>query len=152
MAGLAEACVRMGTLICCGSRATSVEPEGDRQRVATEHGDVVADSVVVATNTPFIDRVVMHTKQSGYRTYVLGFDVPKESVPRILLWDVGDPYYYVRLHGGKPKSPTDVLIVGGADHKVGRSRTPSAATSRLRGGYGNAIPPPERSGIDGRGK
>jgi Rieske Fe-S protein len=110
--------------IFCGTRALGVKREGDRQRVRTEQGHVDAHAVVVATNTPFIDRVVMHTKQSGYRTYVLALEVPRGSVPEVLLWDTGDPYYYVRLDGSEPQSPVELLIVGGADHKVGQEPDP----------------------------
>lgn len=131
LAGLAEACSRTGVRLFCGSRALSVEREGDRQKVRTERGAVNADAVVVATNTPFIDRVVMHTKQAGYRTYVLGFEVPQGAVPRILLWDAGDPYYYVRLDGSRPQASTDLLIVGGADHKVGQEPHPQRCYEQI---------------------
>jgi Rieske Fe-S protein len=66
----------------------------------------------------------MHTKQSGYRTYVLGLRVPKGTVPRILLWDNGDPYYYARLASLDQDANQDILIVGGADHKVGQDGHP----------------------------
>jgi nitrite reductase/ring-hydroxylating ferredoxin subunit len=66
----------------------------------------------------------MHTKQAAYRTYVIGIRVPKGSVPRILLWDTGDPYYYVRLMTPDDKSGHEILIVGGADHKVGQDEYP----------------------------
>lgn len=124
LAGLADACVRLGAQLHCDSRVLSVEGHAGQQRVKTAHGEVLADAVVVATNTPFIDRVVMHTKQSGYRTYVIGVEVPRGSVPRILLWDTGDPYYYVRLASPQPDSPSEILIVGGADHKVGQEPDP----------------------------
>jgi glycine/D-amino acid oxidase-like deaminating enzyme/nitrite reductase/ring-hydroxylating ferredoxin subunit len=124
LGALSERCVGYGARIFCGSRAIDVERRGDRQRVRTESAEVEAAAVVIATNTPFIDRVVMHTKQSGYRTYVLGLEVPKGAVPDLLLWDVGDPYYYVRLDGGNAQSTVDILIVGGADHKVGQEHHP----------------------------
>ena len=124
MAGLAQACLRLGVQIHCGSRATSVERDGDWQAVRTEGGDVRSNAVVVATNTPFIDRVVMHTKQSGYRTYVIGLEVPKGAVPKVLLWDTGDPYYYVRLDATDSHGASEILIVGGADHKVGQDLHP----------------------------
>ncbi len=31
-----------------------------------------------------------------YRTYVIGARIPKDSVPRALVWDTDDPYIYVR--------------------------------------------------------
>ena len=125
MAGLAEACERQGTTLYCGTRALDIERAGHRRRVLCEGGQVEAGAVVVATNTPFNDRVVMHTKQAGYRTYVLALEVARGTLPEVLLWDVGDPYYYVRLDGSDSTSPTDLLIVGGADHKVGQEPDPA---------------------------
>jgi glycine/D-amino acid oxidase-like deaminating enzyme/nitrite reductase/ring-hydroxylating ferredoxin subunit len=131
LAGVALACQRYGVQIFCNTRALEIRDKAEGLSVKTEHGDVAAKSIVVATNTPFNDRVVMHTKQSGYRTYVIGIEVPRGSVPRILLWDTGDPYYYVRLGASEPGSPTDLLIVGGADHKVGQDSHPEHRYSEI---------------------
>jgi glycine/D-amino acid oxidase-like deaminating enzyme/nitrite reductase/ring-hydroxylating ferredoxin subunit len=124
LAGVANACSRQGVRIHCNTRALEIKGNGKKQVVRTEHGDIQANAVVVATNTPFIDRVVMHTKQSGYRTYVIGIQMPKGTFPRILLWDTGNPYYYLRLDSPQSTSSTDTLIVGGADHKVGQDSHP----------------------------
>jgi glycine/D-amino acid oxidase-like deaminating enzyme/nitrite reductase/ring-hydroxylating ferredoxin subunit len=123
LAGLASAFVRRGGVIHCGTRAMGIDDDGDTQAVRTASGTIRAQSVVVATNTPFHHRVVMHTKQAGYRTYVVALRVPKGSVPRILLWDTGDPYYYLRL-ASQPGADHELLIVGGADHKVGQDSHP----------------------------
>jgi glycine/D-amino acid oxidase-like deaminating enzyme/nitrite reductase/ring-hydroxylating ferredoxin subunit len=131
LAGLARACVQQGVQIHGGTRATELSQQTDATVVKTTHGDVLADAVVVATNTPFKDRVVMHTKQSGYRTYVVALEVPSGSVPRVLLWDVGDPYYYVRLASSASAPESDLLIVGGADHKVGQDTRAEQRWSQL---------------------
>ena len=124
LAGLSEAIVRNGGRIYGGTRALDVSGDGTVQTVATTNGSIRAKSVVIATNTPFNDRVVMHTKQAGYRTYVIGVRVPKGAVPRILLWDTGDPYYYIRLETPDPDAGHEILVVGGADHKVGQDTHP----------------------------
>ncbi|MGX4640454.1 FAD-dependent oxidoreductase [Massilia sp. SYSU DXS3249] len=127
LAGLANAFVRMGGRIHGGTPAHDIRTAGDAQLVLTGRGTIRAGSVVVATNTPFNHRVVMHTKQAGYRTYVVALKVPPGTVPRILLWDTGDPYYYVRIAAGTPAmdgAAHDLLIVGGADHKVGQDSHP----------------------------
>jgi glycine/D-amino acid oxidase-like deaminating enzyme/nitrite reductase/ring-hydroxylating ferredoxin subunit len=124
LAGVANGCSRLGVRIHCNTRALEITRDGDAQVVKTEHGEVRARAVVVATNTPFNDRVVMHTKQSGYRTYVIGIEVPKGAFPRILLWDTGDPYFYLRLDSPQAASGSETLIVGGADHKVGQDSHP----------------------------
>jgi glycine/D-amino acid oxidase-like deaminating enzyme/nitrite reductase/ring-hydroxylating ferredoxin subunit len=121
---LAEAIVRMGGEIHCDTQALDISGNKSMQTVRTPWSTIRAQSVVVATNTPFNNRVVMHTKQAGYRTYVIGVKVPKGSVPRILLWDTGDPYYYIRLETPDPLADHDILIVGGADHKVGEDEHP----------------------------
>lgn len=125
LAGLAHAIGRLGGTIHGDTRALAIERDGDAlRRVRTARGDILASHVVVATHTPFHERLTMHTKQAGYRTYVIGVRVPAGSVPRILLWTTGDPYYYVRLQSSPSTAGEDLLIVGGADHKVGQDDHP----------------------------
>jgi glycine/D-amino acid oxidase-like deaminating enzyme/nitrite reductase/ring-hydroxylating ferredoxin subunit len=121
LTGLANAIVRFGGRIFCGSRALEVSEPGDGVIVRTQHGKVDAGSAVVATNTPFIDRVAIHVKQFAYQTYALGAAVERGSVPRALMWDDADPYHYVRL-ASAPDGAGEILIVGGADHKTGQER------------------------------
>lgn len=123
LAGLAGG-VEKGGQIFCHTRALSVEGDDMSQLVKTTEGTIRAQRVLIATKTPFNNRVVMHTKQAAYRAYVVGLKVPKGSVPRILLWDTGDPYYYVRLESPQQDDSHDILIVGGADHKVGQDDHP----------------------------
>ncbi|WP_374585433.1 FAD-dependent oxidoreductase [Pseudoduganella sp.] len=122
--GLGECIRQRGGRIYCNSRATDIERVGERLQVSTPNGRVAAAAVVVATNTPFNNRVVLHTKQNGFRTYVIGVEVPQGSVPRMLLWDSGDPYYYVRLERSGASAGHEMLIVGGCDHKVGQDHDP----------------------------
>jgi Rieske Fe-S protein len=84
--------------------------------------------VVVATNVPVNDRVAIHTKQAPYMTYVIGARVPRGAVPRVLAWDTGDPYHYVRVAG---LDEDDVLIVGGEDHKSGQADDAGQRHERL---------------------
>ncbi|MDQ3082501.1 MAG: FAD-dependent oxidoreductase, partial [Gemmatimonadota bacterium] len=64
------------------------------------------------------------TKQSAYRTFVIGANVPRGSVPRGLYWDTSDPYHYIRLHevdtALDPERTDEILIVGGEDHRTGQ--------------------------------
>jgi glycine/D-amino acid oxidase-like deaminating enzyme/nitrite reductase/ring-hydroxylating ferredoxin subunit len=128
--GMARAFVERGGSIETGVKAVAVE-QGDIARVVLDDGrEIRAHHVVVATNTPFIDRVTMHTKQAAYRTYVVGFTIPAGSFPSVLLWDLGDPYHYVRVvRNVGPLS--DVLIVGGEDHKTGQDDNPAQRFLRL---------------------
>ena len=123
LAGLARAIVRDGGQIYCGTHADRIE-DGEPATVKTSDGHVVsADSVVVATNTPVNDWIIIHTKQAAYRTYVIGVEVPRDSVPVALLWDTPDPYHYIRIQRADPAAgpdAKDILIVGGEDHKTGQ--------------------------------
>ena len=121
--GLARAFVADGGVIHCGSRAVGIDRTGEQQTVRTLNGHVHAANVVVCTHTPFNDKAVIHVKQAAYSTYVLGMRVPKGALPSMLMWDDGDPYYYVRL-AAMDEGPDDVLIVGGQDHKTGQDEVP----------------------------
>ncbi|HXD32221.1 MAG TPA: FAD-dependent oxidoreductase [Pyrinomonadaceae bacterium] len=118
LAGLAGAIEQHGGRIYNETHATKIEG-GDNARIKTSTGTVItADAVVVATNTPVNDLVVIHTKQSAYLTYVIGARVPKDSVTRALYWDTPHPYHYVRIESIDEKY--DLLISGGEDHKSGQ--------------------------------
>ncbi|MCC2547305.1 FAD-dependent oxidoreductase [Hymenobacter sp. BT175] len=123
--GLAAAITRLKGQIYTHTHVSEVQG-GSEASVTTADGHTVrAKAVVMATNTPVNDRVVMHTKQAPYRTYVIGARIPKGSVTKALYWDTPDPYHYIRLQevtegprGGTPAY--DLLIVGGEDHKTGQ--------------------------------
>ena len=132
LSGLAQAVVQQGGRICTHTRVSEVHGGADARVVTAEGIEAKAKKgIVVATNTPFNDRVVMHTKQHPYRTYVVGTRVPKGSVTKALYWDMADPYHYVRLQevpigprGGQ--TDYDLLIVGGEDHKTGQEADPES--------------------------
>lgn len=120
IAALARAIERDGGRIFSGSHVESLENETKRPQVKTADGATVsAAAVVFATNTPVNDRVKIHTKQAAYRTYVIGARVPRGAVPRALYWDTLDPYHYIRLTSIDDTS--EMLIVGGEDHKTGQA-------------------------------
>ena len=123
--GLARAILRDGGKIYTGVHAEKIE-DGEPARVTTSEGHVIgADNVVVCTNTPVNDWLIMHTKQYAYRTYVIGARIPKGSVPHALYWDTPDPYHYIRIQQGEDSGGReldyDILIVGGEDHKTGQA-------------------------------
>lgn len=123
--GLARAIIRDGGQIYCGTHADKIE-DGEPAKITTSSGHVIlADDIVVATNTPVNDWVIIHTKQAPYRSFVIGARVPKGSIPRGLYWDTPDPYHYIRLQdadsssGGRTEH--EILIIGGEDHKTGQA-------------------------------
>jgi len=128
---LAEAFRRAGGQLFSPTQASKIEGGKTQARVETSGGATITATaaVVVATNTPVNDLVAIHTKQSPYRTYVVGARVPRGSVPQILLWDTPDPYHYVRLQ--PLDGEHDVLIVGGEDHKTGQEDDAAKRYARL---------------------
>lgn len=119
--GLAQAFKRAGGKLYGNAEAKEIKG-GDPARVSTTDGQTItADAVVVATNAPMNDWVTMHTKQAAYRTYVIGVQVPLESIPAALYWDTEDPFHYVRVQRiGDGQDARDILIIGGEDHKTGQ--------------------------------
>ena len=126
---LAQRIVDLGGRIFTGTRVVKVE-DGDRVKIETSGGHIItAQAAVVATNCPINDRLVIHSKQAPYATYVVGLRVTRE-VDRALLWDTAMtaedekqtlgpiPYHYCRFAGDEDG---DVLIVGGEDHKSGQA-------------------------------
>jgi glycine/D-amino acid oxidase-like deaminating enzyme/nitrite reductase/ring-hydroxylating ferredoxin subunit len=111
---------------------------GPKARIKVGSHVVTASAVVVATNTPINDVLVIHTKQSAFMTYVIGARVPRDSVARGLYWDTLDPYHYIRLQrlnsGGTIENGQhdyDLLIVGGEDHKTGQAEDMQERHARL---------------------
>jgi glycine/D-amino acid oxidase-like deaminating enzyme/nitrite reductase/ring-hydroxylating ferredoxin subunit len=128
MAGLWAACAKRGATFHGATRARDVIG-GMPAVVQTERGGTIrANAVVVATNTPIHTRVSMHTKVAPYSTYAIAGPVPRGSFPDALFWDTLDPYHYIRLvtHQDQADLPagSDLLVVGGADHKTGQDADP----------------------------
>ena len=116
--GLAEAVVQRRGRIFERSHVDDFEA-GDRIKIAVgNRGAVTASAMVVATNSPIVSRVKIPLRLYAYRTYVVAMRIRKEAVNPGLYWDTADPYHYVRLQ--PMDDATELLIVGGEDHKTGQ--------------------------------
>jgi glycine/D-amino acid oxidase-like deaminating enzyme/nitrite reductase/ring-hydroxylating ferredoxin subunit len=130
LTGLTRAIERKGGRIFTRTHVVKIE-SGHPARVKTRGGFTIsANAVVVATNTPINDRVAIHTKQAPYITFVIGVSVPRGSITKALYWDTEDPYHYVRLQNGGDMM-SDILIIGGEDHKTGQADDGNQRHSRL---------------------
>lgn len=127
MAGLWSAMIKRNVTFFGRTRARDVSG-GDQPEVRTDRGTLRAHAVVVATNSPIHTRLVLHTKLAPYSTYAIAGPVPHGSVPDALYWDTLDPYHYIRLvtsgDRGDRATGTDLLVIGGADHRTGQESDP----------------------------
>jgi glycine/D-amino acid oxidase-like deaminating enzyme/nitrite reductase/ring-hydroxylating ferredoxin subunit len=145
LTGLARAIERDGGRIFTNSHADEIEG-GEKAYVTTAGGyKIDCEAIVVATNTPVNDRMVIHTKQAPYTTYVIGARIPRGSVPAMLLWDapadLWDAYHYIRIERGEK---SDVLIVGGEDHKTGQAHDGAQRWGKLEQWTRNRFPMVEK--------
>ena len=128
--GLTDAIIKMGGEIFTNSHVVEVQG-GEDAFVRLQNDHIVrCESVVVSTNTPINDLVAIHTKQSSYRSYVIGIEVPKGMFIKGLYWDTENPYHYIRLEKSD-RVAYEILLVGGEDHKTGQNDNPEHCYTRL---------------------
>ncbi len=122
--GLSEAIIRKGGQIFTGTHAKEITSKV----IITDNGrTVTGNNIVIATNSPVNNKLVMHLKQYAYRSYVISVLVPKDSILMSIWWDTGDnekrgyrpPYHFARLQSYSETH--DVLICGGEDHSTGQA-------------------------------
>ena len=116
LAGLASAAERLGARIHEGTRATGVD-EGRPCVVQTDHGDLQADRVIVATHYPFLDRGLFFARLAAQRSYALAMRIAG-AAPDGMFLSADSPTRSLRAHPAPDGGET--LIVGGEGHHVGR--------------------------------
>lgn len=137
LAGLARAVKRDGGYIYNKTHVERVDASASA--VVTRHGRrVTASAIIVATNVPINDRVVIHTKQAAYQTYVVGIRMPRGALPRALYWDTDDPYHYARVV--ETGVDRELLLVGGEDHKTGQADDSALRYARLEAWARERVP------------
>lgn len=116
--GLANAVVKNGGQIFENSHI-DVFQNGKTPTLFTKNGHkVLAKKIVVTTHSPVNNRVLLHTKLIQNRTYIIGINVPKNTVADGLYWDTDSPYHYIRKLSAKDDDK-DLIIIGGEDHRTG---------------------------------
>jgi glycine/D-amino acid oxidase-like deaminating enzyme/nitrite reductase/ring-hydroxylating ferredoxin subunit len=138
LAGLARAIEAKGGLLCAGTTVQTVEERGGEVVVKTDRGSLTGTAAVVASNSPIVDAVALHTKMAPYRTYAMAIKIRRGALSDALYWDTLDPYHYVRAQPGDRE--TDFVIVGGADHKTGEANDAGVRFEALEAWARNLIP------------
>jgi glycine/D-amino acid oxidase-like deaminating enzyme len=123
--GLAAAIVRYQGQIYTGVHVDQVEARKENGyasiRIITGQGHTItAQAAVIATNRPLNETVAAQLKQSAYRTYVIGAQVPSGALRPALYWDTLQPYHYIRIQPGEGGF-VDMLLIGGEDHAAGQA-------------------------------
>ncbi|MBF6465825.1 FAD-dependent oxidoreductase [Nocardia beijingensis] len=84
--------------------------------VSTEHGDLGARRVVLATGTPILDRGGFFARLTPQRSYLTAFSLDRPA-PRDMYISAGSPTRSLRRAQGPDG---ELLLVGGNGHVVGR--------------------------------
>ncbi|WP_207591916.1 FAD-dependent oxidoreductase [Halomontanus rarus] len=122
----AELAAESGTRIYEHTRVTDVKP-GEPCRLETPDGRVTADSVVLATGFPILDRAGYFARMHPKRSYVLGMRIEGEP-PEGMYYSPGEPYRSVRTHRDEDGT---LLLVGGENHKTGQGGETAERYRRL---------------------
>ncbi|MEJ7780479.1 MAG: FAD-dependent oxidoreductase [Daejeonella sp.] len=81
----------------------------------SETGSYRAMKIIYATHTP-PGINVFSFRCAPYRSYVLAVKLKGNKYPGALIYDMQDPYHYLRTHRIDGE---DLLLIGGNDHKTG---------------------------------
>lgn len=113
--GLLEAYIAAGGLMVENMKIEKIKTEDGIH--AASSGEMIYKSrnIIYATHIPPGVNVFSFTC-APYRSYVLAVKLKDDSYPKALLYDMRDPYHYLRSHiiDGQ-----ELLLIGGNDHKTG---------------------------------
>ncbi|MFE3098794.1 FAD-dependent oxidoreductase [Nocardia tengchongensis] len=96
--------------------------------IETEHGPILAGTVVLATGTPILDRSGFFTRLLPLRSYLTAYLLP-QPISTGMYITAGEPTRSIRTI---PDPDGDVLLVGGNGHVVGRADHTDELVADLR--------------------
>ncbi|WP_067660901.1 FAD-dependent oxidoreductase [Nocardia harenae] len=140
LAALALDVEAAGAPIFENTRVRGVHRAQGEVTVDTEHGPVSAETVVLATGIPILDRGGFFARLGAQRSYLAAFAVAG-PITRDMFLSAGQPTRSLRY---TPSARGDLLLVGGNGHPVGRTGSEQAAVDDLvdwtRRWYPGAVP------------
>jgi glycine/D-amino acid oxidase-like deaminating enzyme/nitrite reductase/ring-hydroxylating ferredoxin subunit len=110
-----------GGVVFDSTRVTSV-PLGSESTITTNRGSVSAPQLVLATGIPVLDRGAYFARLQPLRSYALAFQVAESSTPKGMYLSSDAQTRSLR---SLPRDGTELLLVGGNGHTVGR-RSPTS--------------------------
>ena len=119
---LAERIVALGGQVFESTRALDVDSGEQPCIVRTEHGEVRAREVVVATHYPFLDRGLLFARLAPYRDVVVAFDIAADDDPGVIAISDGSEEGGTHSVRTAPyRNGRRLLIVTGGQYKTGQS-------------------------------
>jgi glycine/D-amino acid oxidase-like deaminating enzyme/nitrite reductase/ring-hydroxylating ferredoxin subunit len=109
--GLEKAYINAGGVIIENNKIEKIEKDGDLLLA----GDIKAKKAVYATHMP-PNINLFNFECAPYRSYVMAVKLKSGKYPDALIYDMQEPYHYVRSH---TIDNEELLIAGGFDHKTG---------------------------------
>ncbi|WP_369744528.1 FAD-dependent oxidoreductase [Paenarthrobacter sp. AMU7] len=97
--------------------------------VSTQKGTFTADTVVLATGTPILDRGLYFAKLEPNRSYAAALKVPGD-IPQSMYLSIDSP---TRSQRTQPTPEGELLLVGGYGHAGGRAASPQSHLDDLLG-------------------
>ncbi|MGO4147871.1 FAD-dependent oxidoreductase [Paenarthrobacter sp. YAF11_1] len=97
--------------------------------VSTAKGTFTADTVVLATGTPILDRGLYFAKLEPNRSYAAALKVPGD-IPQGMYLSIDSP---TRSQRTQPTPEGELLLVGGYGHSGGRAASPKSHLDELLG-------------------
>ncbi|MFE4195195.1 FAD-dependent oxidoreductase [Paenarthrobacter sp. NPDC056912] len=117
-----------GGLVVEGVQVQNVG-SGHPQVVSTRKGAFTADTVVLATGTPILNRGLYFAKLEPHRSYAAAFRPPEgTTIPQSMYLSIDSPTRSQRTH---PTPEGELLLVGGFGHEAGRSESPQSHVDSL---------------------
>lgn len=119
-----------GGLVVEGVQVQNVG-SGQPVEVTTRKGSFTADTVVVATGTPILDRGLYFAKLEPNRSYAAALRMPADAaIPSGMYLSIDPPTRSQRTY---PGPDGELLLVGGYGHAGGRAKSPQAHLDALLG-------------------
>ncbi|MFW0775060.1 FAD-dependent oxidoreductase [Paenarthrobacter nitroguajacolicus] len=97
--------------------------------VSTRKGSFTADTVVIATGIPILDRGLYFAKLEPNRSYAAALKVPGD-IPKGMYLSIDSP---TRSQRTQPTPEGELLLVGGYGHTAGRAKSPKSHLDELLG-------------------